>query len=127
MIVNSVVIAIIALFAFLGMRSVAKRLHGDCGCSGGGGAAEIKLEPMDKDKSHYLYTANVGVEGMKCKDCAIKVSNVLNSVDGIWTTKVNIGKKSAALLLKNSVTDEQIRSAVANAGYAVTGIRKRTI
>lgn len=117
MIVNIVLIVIIVLIALGGVRAFVKRAKGESCC--GGGATDVKIEPADKDKNNYKYVAQVGLNGMHCKNCAAKIQNKLNSLDGTWA-KVNFAKNSAEVLLKQNNQEEAIRKAVSDEGYSVT-------
>ena len=61
----------------------------------------------------------VTVEGMTCQHCVRAVFTALAAVPGIDRADVSIG--SARVEHDGSVTVEQIREAIAVAGYAVTG------
>lgn len=60
----------------------------------------------------------VTVEGMTCQHCVRAVFTALAAVPGIERAEVSIG--SARAEHDGSVTVEQIREAIAVAGYAVT-------
>lgn len=117
MIVNIVLVVIVGLIALCGVRAFVKRAKGESCC--GGGATDVKIEPADKDKNNYKYEAQVGLSGMRCKNCASKIQNKLNSLDGTWA-KVNFAKNSAEVLLKENNQEETIRKAVSDEGYSVT-------
>lgn len=117
MIVNIVLVVLIILIALGGVRAFVKRAKGESCC--GGGATDVKIEPADKDKNNYKYVAQVGLNGMHCKNCAAKIQNKLNSLDGTWA-KVNFAKNSAEVLLKQNNQEEAIRKAVSDEGYSVT-------
>ncbi len=117
MAVNIILVVVIVLIALGGVRAFVNRAKGESCC--GGGATDVKIEPADKDKNNYHYVAQVGIDGMHCKNCAAKIQNKLNSLSGTWA-KVNFGKKSAEVLLKQSGQEEAIRKAVGDEGYSVT-------
>jgi copper chaperone len=60
----------------------------------------------------------VTVEGMTCQHCVRAVFTALGAVFGIERAEVSIG--SARIEHGGSVTVEQLREAIAVAGYAVT-------
>jgi copper chaperone len=60
----------------------------------------------------------VTVEGMTCQHCVRAVFTALGAVSGIERADVSIG--SARIEHGGSVTVEQLREAIAVAGYAVT-------
>jgi copper chaperone len=59
----------------------------------------------------------VTVEGMTCQHCVRAVFTALGAVSGIERAEVSIG--SARIEHGGSVTVEQLREAIAVAGYAV--------
>ncbi|HTH13397.1 MAG TPA: cation transporter [Spirochaetia bacterium] len=63
----------------------------------------------------------VSIEGMTCGHCVARVEKALQGVPGAAGVKVDL-KKNRAELEKNGVTEDQIRAAVTEAGYSVTGI-----
>lgn len=89
MAVNVIIILIIAVGIVFGVRSVVRSAAGKSCCSGGDSI--VKIGPSDNDRSHYPYRAEATVEGMTCKNCAERVTNALNSLDGVWAA-VNLKK-----------------------------------
>ena len=91
MAVNIIIGLIIAIGVVFGVRSVVRSAAGKSCCSGGDSV--VKIGPSDNDRSHYPYRAEATVEGMTCKNCAERVTNALNSLDGEWAA-VNLKKNS---------------------------------
>lgn len=61
------------------------------------------------------------VEGMTCASCVARVEKALASVEGVRKASVNLATEEAAVTLDRSRTDlEELRRAVAAAGYALT-------
>jgi len=63
-------------------------------------------------------TTTVSISGMSCVHCVRAVFTALSGVEGIDRAEVAIGR--AVIEHDGSVTPEQIRDAVAVAGYEVT-------
>ena len=59
---------------------------------------------------------------MTCENCARKVENALNLLDGTWAV-VSISGGSAKVLSKTPLDEAALREAVRGAGYVVTGCR----
>ena len=59
---------------------------------------------------------------MTCENCARKVENALNRLDGTWAI-VSISGGSAKVLSKTPPDEAAIREAVRGAGYVVTDYR----
>ena len=62
----------------------------------------------------------IKIDGMHCEHCAASVEKALSSLEGVKKVRVKLQKGIAKL--DGEVSDEAIRSAVAEAGFTVTGI-----
>ncbi len=62
----------------------------------------------------------IKIDGMHCEHCAASVEKALSSLEGVKKVKVKLAKGIAKL--DGEVSDEAIRTAVAEAGFTVTGI-----
>ncbi|HEY8445056.1 MAG TPA: cation transporter [Bacilli bacterium] len=62
------------------------------------------------------------IEGMCCKNCAKHVKEALENVDGVKKAKVSLKKGEALVNLKENVNDEDLRYAIDEKEYKVTGI-----
>ncbi|MFL5466031.1 MAG: heavy-metal-associated domain-containing protein [Gemmatimonadaceae bacterium] len=63
-------------------------------------------------------TTTISISGMSCVHCVRAVFTALSGVEGIDRADVSIGR--AVIEHDGSVTPEQIRDAIAVAGYEVT-------
>lgn len=61
------------------------------------------------------------IKGMSCGHCATRVEKALNKINGV-EAKVDLESRTAKLNLTETVTDEQIKEAVDDAGYEMTEI-----
>lgn len=82
-----------------------------------------KKNCKDKEKTE-TQTVTVSVEGMMCKHCQEKVKNVLENLNGVGSVKVDLQNKTATLSLTENVADELIISAVVEAGFSVTAVKR---
>lgn len=110
-----IIIAAIVVACFFGVKSYRKRLSSGCCGSGDGSGKVKKIKVKDKDKKHYPYEAEIKVDGMVCANCANRVENALNSVDGAWAT-VDLEDHTAKVLLKSEVDPDVLRQAVNDTG-----------
>lgn len=122
--INVILVLLVALLALGGIRAVIKRAKGG-GCCGGG-ATDVKIGPVDKNKKNYRYSASCEIGGMKCRSCAARIQNALNSLDGTWA-KVDFRKSRAEVLLKNRNAEETLRKAVSGLGYSLEGYSESEI
>ena len=57
------------------------------------------------------------VTGMSCEHCVRHVIEALEALDGVKKAKVSLKKGTAAVECEGSVTLEEMKAAVADAGY----------
>ncbi|MBR1811195.1 MAG: heavy-metal-associated domain-containing protein [Clostridia bacterium] len=112
-----ILLALIAVTVYL----IVRKTRRGGGCCGEHEEAEKRIPVNDKNKSHYAYRAEMKIAGMTCENCARRVENALNSLDGVWA-KVDIGSRKAIVRLKAPPDERNIKTTVLNAGYAVTEI-----
>ena len=115
---NIIIIVIVVAILFFAVRSSLAHFKGEGACCGGGGKAKpIKPQKLDK----VIATRLVGIEGMVCDNCALRVQNALNSVEGI-NAKVKLSRSTAIVKLGREITDAEITEIITNLGYKVKGI-----
>ena len=114
---NIIIIALILVFVFIGIRSSAKHFKGQGGCCGGSSPA-----PKKKNLDRVIAKKTLIIEGMTCENCKNRVERSLNDIDGVAAV-VNLHKKQAVVSLAKEISDEQLRGAVEKMGYKVVEIR----
>ena len=118
---------IIALLAALGAWALwfsLRRAKRGGGCCGEHGQAETKVAAADRNKAHYSYQLTLTVGGMTCENCARKVENALNSLEGVWA-RVRVDQGTALVRCKQPPDEQALRRAVGQAGYVVTGMQRK--
>ena len=110
-----------AVIATAALR-VRRRAKSGGGCCGDRPETLRKTAVKDHNRAHYPYEAELQIGGMTCENCARRVENALNSLDGVWAT-VRIDSHTAHLRLKAEPDMEQLREAVRQAGYVVMEAR----
>ena len=77
---NLIVLAVIAVGMFFGLRRIAASTRGKSCCSdGASGKKAKKVVVVDTDASHYPYSDELLIGGMSCDGCAQNVANALNA------------------------------------------------
>ena len=114
--------AILVLFllalVFLAVRSYLKRLSRG-GCGSGNGERLKKVPVQDRDRSHYPYLMCFTVDGMVCGNCASRVENALNSIDGVWA-EADVSGKKVTIRMKTQIPAQILRDTVNQiGGYTV--------
>ncbi|MDO4325436.1 MAG: heavy metal-associated domain-containing protein [bacterium] len=114
---SAIICLILLLLVIYGIRSYLKRLtSGCCGASGQAGVKRIKVK--DRNTSHYPHHTVLKVDGMVCQNCAIRVENALNSMEGTFA-KVDLSEEKVDVYMKTEWDKETLKKAVKDAGYTV--------
>ena len=118
---------VVLLLALAGMilwaaANVIRRARKGSGCCEEHEAAEKKATVTDRNKAHYPYEVRLELGGMTCGNCARKVENALNRLEGTWAA-VKLDDHTAAVRLKLPPDEKLLRQTVQQAGYVVMGIR----
>ncbi len=117
-IINAIMIAVLALIIFFAVKSSLSHFRGEGGCCGGGGGTK-KIKP--RKLPEVLATRTMTIEGMVCENCATRIHNALNSIEGVSAT-VNRSKKQAVVRLGRQIDDHELEKAVTGLGYTVKEI-----
>lgn len=116
---NIIVLGVIAIGMFFGLRRIAASTHGKSCCSDGASGKKAKrVVVVDTDASHYPYSDELFIGGMSCDGCARNVTNALNALDGVWAT-VTYADHTARVRSKRPVDRDTLETAVRGAGYYV--------
>jgi len=62
----------------------------------------------------------LNVEGMSCEHCVRHVTDALQGLNGVKSAKVNLRKKTAVVEHGETVTLDEMKAAIKDAGYEVT-------
>lgn len=114
-----IICVILAFIAVFSLRGYIQKLTN--GCCGAGGDEVKRVRPGDRDLSHYSHTYKLGVEGMSCKNCAMRVENAFNEREGCCA-EVDLKQNSAVVHTKDTLSESELRAVVQKAGYQVTSL-----
>ena len=64
----------------------------------------------------------IEIEGMTCAHCVHHVEVALEEIPALLNVEVNLGGNYAIVDSEDDVSDEEIKNAISEAGYTVTGI-----
>lgn len=121
MIATIIIVIVIAVILTATIISYRKKLTQ--GCCGAGGNSVEKISTADKNPTDYPFQYIISIEGMTCKNCAARIENKFNQTEN-YLAKVNLRKNSALIRSKTDVTDGDLKSIVAKAGYHITTIQR---
>jgi copper chaperone CopZ len=88
------------------------------------GVPEQSIEPdtNEPNTKEISMKTIIKIDGMTCMHCAKSVTDRLNALEGITSTKVNLEQKQAVVESKQPVDKDLVTRTITDAGYTVTGI-----
>ena len=119
---TAVICILLIVICVFGIKSYLKRLTSGC-CGSSGEKAVKRIKVKDRDLSHYPHQCILKVDGMSCGNCAIRVENALNAMDGIWA-RVELESGEASVHMKQEYEDRALKDAVKASGYTVFRINR---
>lgn len=112
-----IIVLILVAIAVLSVMSYVKKLRS--GCCGASDEKVKRVRVADRDKSHYPYSVVLTVDGMVCGNCAARVENALNALDGVWAS-ADVEHGTVAVRMKQAPEERLLRSTVNQiGGYTV--------
>ena len=118
---NAILILILAAIVLLAVKGSVSHFKGEGSCCGGGGDGIKKIRP--KKLERVADTRTLTIHGMVCDNCAARIHNALNSIDGI-NAKVSRSKSRAVIKSENMIDDEMIEKVITDLGYTLSQIIK---
>lgn len=112
---DGIIIAILVVLLFVGIRSTVKHFARKGGCCG---SADYK--PKKKKLSKVLFQKKFIVEGMHCEHCKMRVEEAVNDICGV-AGSVNLKKGELTVSYEADIKDEIIKTKVERMGYSVFG------
>lgn len=114
---NWIIILILAVALFFGIRSTVKHFQGKGACCGGS-----SYKPRKKKLDNVVGKKTVCISGMSCENCQNRVMEAINRIEGA-SAAVSHRKGTAVVRMDRAIDDSVLKAAVENAGYMVTEIR----
>ena len=115
---NLVGVVLSTAIAALGLRAAARHLRRENAC-----CDEEEIFPPPKALTAAIIGSKVvHLRGMHCENCQRRVEALLESIDGVSARADLVGQR-ALVSMSRTVTDEEIRAALAGSGYRVTEIK----
>ena len=117
--ITGFLIAVLIIAVFIVLRTKIKRIGIKRTCCGG-----KKPEKREEKKLDFepIFEMTVRIDGLCCEDCAIRVENALNRIDGVAANACHHEKK-AVLLSCREPDEKEIRKTVSDCGFAVTDMK----
>ena len=114
---NLIIIVIVAAVIFA-VKGSMSHFKGEGGCCGGGDTSK-KIRPQKL--TNIVAKKTMIIEGMVCDNCAARIHNALNSMDGV-SAKVNRSRGQAIVSLGRQIDDEELAGVITDLGYTVKEI-----
>lgn len=112
-----IIVLVLVAIAVLSVMSYVKKLRS--GCCGASDEKVKRVRVADRDKSHYPYSVVLTVDGMVCGNCAARVENALNELEGVWAS-ADVEHGTVMVRMKQSLEEQLLRSTVNQiGGYTV--------
>ncbi len=115
---SAALIALLGVVIALAAWRTAVKFRRGGGCCGEREAAVKRV--VTKKRGGYDHTLTLDIGGMTCGNCARKVENALNALDGV-RAEVRIDTRKARVRCAGEPDEAAMREAVRRAGYVVTG------
>lgn len=115
---DAVVIIVLLGIVALAVYGTVRRIRYGSSCCGEKTPPPKKVKVKDRNKASYPFVYRLKVNGMHCANCARRVENAINSLEGCWAV-VDLGKKEVTLRTKRETTEQDMSAVIAKAGYTV--------
>ncbi len=117
-IADIIVLLIVAVLMVFACRGTLKHFRGEGSCCGGGSTITSENKTLSGE---ILGKKVVKISGMHCENCAAKVKNAINAINGA-SAQVDLEKQSAIIAYDREIKDKVIINAIEKAGYEVIAI-----
>lgn len=64
------------------------------------------------------------IEGMHCASCAANIEKSLKKISGISEAAISLMTKKGVIEAEKEISDDELKTAVARAGYKLVGIER---
>ncbi len=115
---NLIIVVIVVIIVIFAVKGSMSHFKGEGGCCGGGDTSK-KIRPQKL--TNTVAEKTMIIEGMVCDNCAAKIHNALNSMDGV-SAKVNRSRGQAIVRLGRQTDDEELTRVITDLGYTVKEI-----
>ena len=120
---NGILIAVFVIAFFIVLRMLVKRFGVKRKCCGGKKTEKREGKTLDFEP---IFEVTVCIDGLCCEDCAIRLENAFNRMNGVAANACHKAK-SVVLLLGREFDEAEIRAVVSGCGFVATDIRTKKI
>ena len=121
--VMGILISALVIAVFIVLRTKIKKVGIKRTCCGGH-EKEKRKEKVLAEKPIFEVTVRIG--DLCCEDCAIRVENAFNRMDGV-SAKACHKEKRAVLLLCREWSEAEIRAVVSDCGFTAGDVQRKAL
>lgn len=114
-----IIISVLIVAAFIVLRTTIKRFGIKRKCCGQGKAEKREQKILEAEP---MFEVSVRITDLCCEDCAIRIENAFNRMNGV-SAKASHEEKRAVLLLCRELTETEICDVVTNCGFTASEVR----
>lgn len=115
--VDAIVLLVVLVLIIFAVKGSIRHFRGEGPCCGG------SVRKVEKRLSGVILgSKDILIEGMTCDNCASRVQNVLNRIDGL-SASVDLARNNAHIEFTHLISDDDVREAIEKAGYKVIEIK----
>ena len=114
--INILLGVLLSLAAILALWRVIRRFRRGSACCGEREKNVRRTGPAWGRLGGAPYAAEIEIQGMTCENCARKIENALNELDGV-RARVNYPERRATLRSSRPGMEAQARAKIREAGY----------
>lgn len=118
-----ILIAVLAIVFFVVLRTVVKRFGIKRKCCGGRTPEKREEKTLDFKP---IFEVTVRIDGLCCEDCAVRVENAFNRMNGVMANACHKEKRTV-LLLEKELDETEIRAVVSACGFDVTDMKTKKL
>lgn len=111
--VDIIVIVVNAIIMAFALKGTIKHFKGEGACCGGS-HSELKVEAKPLDR--VVDTLTLKVEDIHCENCATRIANALNRMDGI-NARVNVKHKEVLVQSDHKLDQTMVVDRIERLGY----------
>lgn len=117
--VDIIIIIIVIVLLAIALKASLKHFKGDSACCGGS-----SMSYKHKTLNHPIIgKKQVKIEGMHCENCAKRITQALEEIDGV-IAKTDYKKGISMISFDRNINNQTIESIIQKAGYKVKEITK---
>lgn len=116
-----IILLILIIIAFYAFKNSFQHFKGEGGCCGGGKCSAPMKMPKKTLKDPIVGSMQLNISGMHCQNCAVKLCNALNKIDGICANVV-LENDLAIISFDRTIDTMELYSVVEDVGYKIVSI-----